>query len=77
LEKYLDLVRKYSEQPAGEPEGAVVIFADDAEYIGTNGWFRLKFQNQPDNVFEATPASRQKLNRSDFSRPPYGPVCDL
>ena len=61
LEKYLDLVRKYSEQPAGEPEGAVIIFADDAEYIGTNGWFRLKFQNQPDNVFEATPESRQKL----------------
>ena len=61
LEKYLDLVRKYSEQPAGETEGAVIIFADDAEYIGTNGWFRLKFQNQPDNVFEATPASRQKL----------------
>jgi Glycosyl hydrolase family 57 len=61
LERYLDLVRIYSEQPAGEPEGAVIIFADDAEYIGTNGWFRLKFQNQPDNVFEATPASRQKL----------------
>ncbi len=61
LEKYLDLVRKYSEQPAGEPEGAIIIFADDAEYIGTNGWFRLKFQNQPDNVFEATPESRQKL----------------
>ena len=61
LEKYLDLVRKYSEQPAGEPEGAVIIFADDAEYIGTNGWFRLKFQNQPDNVFEATPESKQKL----------------
>jgi hypothetical protein len=61
LEKYLALVRKYSEQPAGEPEGALVIFADDAEYVGTNGWFRLKYQNQPDNVFEATPESRQKL----------------
>ena len=61
LEKYLDLIRKYSEQPANEPEGAVIIFADDAEYIGTNGWFRLKFQDQPDNVFEATPESRQKL----------------
>ncbi len=61
FEKYLELIRKYSEQPAGEPEGAVIIFADDAEYIGTNGWFRLKFQNKPDNVFEATPASRQKL----------------
>ena len=61
LEEYLALVRKYSEQPDGEPEGALVIFADDAEYIGTNGWFKLKFMNQPDNVFEAVPAARQKL----------------
>lgn len=61
LEKYLDLIRKYSAQPAGEPEGAVIVFADDAEYVGTNGWFRLKYQNKPDNVFEETPASRQKL----------------
>jgi hypothetical protein len=61
LEKYLALVRKYSEQPESEPEGALILFADDAEYIGTNGWFRLKYQNEPDNVFEATPESRQKL----------------
>ncbi len=61
LEKYLDLIRKYSAQPAGEREGALIIFADDAEYVGTNGWFRLKYQNKPDNVFEATPDSRQKL----------------
>jgi hypothetical protein len=61
LEKYLALVRKYSEQPAGESEGALIIFADDAEYVGTNGWFRLKYQNKPDNVFEETPGSKQKL----------------
>jgi hypothetical protein len=61
LEKYLGLIRKYSDQPIGEPEGALIIFADDAEYIGTNGWFRLKYQNKPDNVFEATPESKQKL----------------
>ena len=61
FEKYMELIRKYSEQPAGEPEGALIIFADDAEYIGTNGWFRLKYQNKPDNVFEATPESKQKL----------------
>ena len=61
FEKYMELIRTYSEQPAGELEGAVIIFADDAEYIGTNGWFRLKYQNKPDNVFEATPESRQKL----------------
>ncbi len=61
LDKHVGLIRKYSEQPAGEPEGALIIFADDAEYIGTNGWFRLKYQNKPDNVFEATPESKQKL----------------
>jgi alpha-amylase/alpha-mannosidase (GH57 family) len=62
FERYLDLIQKYSQQPAGEPDGALIVFADDAEYIGTNGWFRLKYQNQPDHVFEATPDSRQKLN---------------
>jgi alpha-amylase/alpha-mannosidase (GH57 family) len=61
LDKYLNLIKKYSQQPASQPQGALVIFADDAEYIGTNGWFRLKYQNQPDNVFEATPDSRRKL----------------
>ena len=61
LEKYMQLIRKYSQQLTNEPEGALIIFADDAEYIGTNGWFRLKYQNKPDNVFEATPESRQKL----------------
>jgi hypothetical protein len=61
FEKYMDLIRTYSAQPDTEPEGALIIFADDAEYIGTNGWFRLKYQNLPDNVFEATPQSRQKL----------------
>ncbi len=61
LDKYLDLIDTYSAQPALEPQGALIIFADDAEYIGTNGWFRLKYQNQPDRVFEATPESRQRL----------------
>jgi len=63
FEKYMGLIKKYSEQKPGEKEGAVIIFADDAEYIGTNGWFRLKYQNKPDNVFEVTPESREKLIR--------------
>jgi alpha-amylase/alpha-mannosidase (GH57 family) len=61
FEKYMGLIETYSKQAPGEAEGAVIIFADDAEYVGTNGWFRLKYQNKPDNVFERTPASRRKL----------------
>lgn len=61
LEKYIELIRKYSSQNKNETEGALIIFADDIEYIGTNSWFRLKYKNQPDNIFEPTPESRQKL----------------
>ncbi len=61
LRKYLGLIKKYSQQPKGEAEGALIVFADDAEYVGTNGWFRLKYENKPDNTFEPTPESRQKL----------------
>lgn len=61
LDEYMELIKKYSRQKPDEPEGALVIFADDAEYIGTNGWFKLKYQNQPDNVFEAVPEAKQKL----------------
>jgi len=61
LEAYMTLIEKYSQQKPGEPEGALVVFADDAEYIGTNGWFKLKFQNAPDRVFEAVPTAREKL----------------
>lgn len=60
-EEYLATIERYSKDTPGMGEGALVIFADDAEYVGTNGWFRLKYQNQPDNVFEAVPAAREKL----------------
>lgn len=61
LDEYMLLVKKYSQQNEGEPEGALVIFADDAEYIGTNGWFKLKYQNKPDEVFEAVDQAKEKL----------------
>ncbi len=61
LSKYLGLIRRFSKQKKGEPEAALIVFADDAEYVGTNGWFRLKYQNKPDNVFEPTPQSEKNL----------------
>jgi hypothetical protein len=60
-EDYLATIDRYSGDLEGMGEGALVIFADDAEYIGTNGWFRLKYQNEPDHVFERVPGAREKL----------------
>lgn len=60
-EEYLATIDRYSGDCEGKGEGALVIFADDAEYIGTNGWFRLKFQNEPDRVFEKVPDAQEKL----------------
>ncbi len=60
-EEYLETIRRYSEDRKGMGEGALVIFADDAEYVGTNGWFRLKYQNEPDNVFERVADAKDKL----------------
>ncbi len=62
-EEYIATIRKYSGDLPGRGEGALVIFADDAEYIGTNGWFRLKYQNEPDRVFERIPDARDMLVR--------------
>lgn len=61
LQEYMELIKKYSQQRKSEPAGALVIFADDAEYIGTNGWFKLKYKNQPDDVFEVVNSAKQKL----------------
>jgi len=58
-EEYMELIKKYS----GDGEGALIMFADDAEYIGTTAWFFLKYHNQPDRVFERNPDSREKLVR--------------
>lgn len=60
-EEYLKTIDRYSGDREGMGEGALVIFADDAEYVGTNGWFRLKYQNEPDCVFEKVPDAQEKL----------------
>ena len=60
-EEYLATIDRYSGDRKKMGEGALVIFADDAEYIGTNGWFRLKYQNEPDRVFERVPDAKEKL----------------
>jgi alpha-amylase/alpha-mannosidase (GH57 family) len=61
LENYLALIKKYSEQNPGEAEGAMLIYADDAEYIGTNAWYNLKYCNNPDDIFQKMPDAADKL----------------
>lgn len=61
LENYIGLIKKYSLQNPGEPEGAMLVYADDAEYIGTNAWYNLKYCNNPDMIFEHMPDAQEKL----------------
>jgi hypothetical protein len=59
FDKYIDPVKKYSE----ENEGALIVFAEDAEYVGTTGWYYLKYFSQPERVFELLPDAREKLEK--------------
>ena len=61
LENYIELIKKFSAQNPGEEEGAMLIYADDAEYVGTNAWYNLKYCNDPDSIFEAMPDAEEKL----------------
>ncbi len=61
LENYVELIKKFSAQNPGEPEGAMLIYADDAEYVGTNAWYNLKYCNNPDQIFERMPDAQEKL----------------
>ena len=61
LENYIRLIKKFSAQKPDEPEGAMLIYADDAEYVGTNGWYKLKYCNDPDQIFEKMPDAQEKL----------------
>ena len=61
LENYVALIKKFSAQTPGEPEGALLIYADDAEYVGTNAWYNLKYCNNPDHIFERMPDAQEKL----------------
>ena len=61
LENYVELIKKFSAQNPGEQEGAMLIYADDAEYVGTNAWYNLKYCNNPDQIFERMPDAEEKL----------------
>ena len=61
LENYISLIKKFSQQNPGEPEGAMLIYADDAEYVGTNAWYNLKYCNNPDEIFQRMPDAQEKL----------------
>ena len=53
----------------------MIIFADDVEYVGTNSWFKMKYLNQPDNIFEPTPESKDKLIQQIDAVQTLGEFC--
>jgi hypothetical protein len=61
FEAYAEPIRKYSAPLEGDDQGALIVFAEDAEYVGTSGWFYLKYHNQPERVFEAMSDAEEKL----------------
>jgi hypothetical protein len=48
LENYVDLIKKFSQQKPGEPEGALLIY-------------NLKYCNNPDQIFQKMPDAQEKL----------------
>ena len=60
LEEWLDNVRRWT---GGSDEGALVIIADDAEYMGTTGYFHVKHFKDYSRSFDADPGAGEKLDR--------------
>ncbi len=57
FEQYMDPIRKYSKKD----EGCLIVFAEDAEYIGTAGWYFMKYYKQYDRLFERMPDAKEKF----------------
>jgi hypothetical protein len=60
LEEWLDNVRKWT---GGSDDGALVIIADDAEYMGTTGYFYVKHFKDYSRSFDVDPGAGEKLDR--------------
>jgi Alpha-amylase/alpha-mannosidase len=65
FDDYYSRIKKYS-----TGEGGLIIYSDDAEYLGTRGWFDVKYNDRPANdkgnnqetgLFKHEPSSRQRL----------------
>jgi hypothetical protein len=58
LEEYLANVKHWSGRKG---EGATVIIADDAEYVGTTGYYYVKYHSDYSRNFETDPTAAAKL----------------
>ena len=58
LEDYIDIVKKWSGQ---RKDGALIIIADDAEYMGTTGYFHVKHFRDYTKCFAVDPTAAQTL----------------
>ncbi len=58
LADYLANIRKWS---GGGGEGALVFIADDAEYVGTTGYYHVKYYGDYSKTFDTDPTAHEKL----------------
>lgn len=58
LEDYLDNIRHWSGDGG---EGALIFIADDAEYVGTTGYYFIKYHDDYSKTFDVDPTAAEKL----------------
>ena len=63
FEEYMSLISKYSEQKTGEPEGALIIFADDTDMWAPMAGSALNSTTSPTMFLKERPS--QKTITSD------------
>jgi hypothetical protein len=58
LDQYIDSIKKWS---GARGDGALIIMADDAEYVGTTGYYHIKYEGDYSRTFLSDPLAREKL----------------
>jgi hypothetical protein len=57
FDEYYSRVKKFS----SGGKGGLIVYSDDAEYVGTRGWFDIKYKDRKEGFFAAEPESKRRL----------------
>jgi len=73
--KFEELIKSIDKFSA-EKEGFLIVYAEDAEYLGTTAWYHLKYHNQF-RFFEENPESFDRLDRLIKALQERGDFCTI